>query len=273
MKKIAYMFILVIFFITGCEEELTNTELPYKKQLVVSSFIRQGNDSVQVRVTKTLPPLERYTFEKAKIDDAEVTIYQNGKEYKCTYIENGLYRTFIPGDVQEGDIYDLEVKWQNKKVTSSTFIPGTVKITGFDYTLNDDDYFSRELTGYVIFKPNPGEVYSSTNDPWQYFDIYYDLGKDVKKYDKVNPDDELKLEFYRTFIEQGEDPEKVLEKLKAAVVSYDTAVYDYIAHRNEYDGDFLFSTSGTNIKWNVKGDGIGVFSGMNDTVEDVEIEG
>lgn len=272
MKKIAYILIFVIFFIIGCEVELTDTELPYNKQLVVSSYIRQGNDSVQVRVTKTLPPLENYSLEKAKIEDAEVIIDQNGKEYKCKYIENGLYRTFIPGDVQEGDIYDLEVKWNNKIVTSSTFIPGKVEITGFDYTINNDDYFSRELTGYVTFKPNRREVYSSNNDPWQHLDVYYDLEKDIKKHDQVNSDNELKLKFYNTYIDRNEDPEKVLESLKVAIGGYDEAVYDYLAHRNEYNDDFLFSTAGTNIKWNVKGDGIGIFTGINYTTKDVEIE-
>ena len=105
------------------------------KQYVVEAYMQGDADFPFIYLTQTLPITEEYTYEKAAIDSAEITIYEldvfydkvDSVEYRRSVNFNGIYGPRFSQLVKPNTFYQLEVvipNDNNHKITARTFVPG-----------------------------------------------------------------------------------------------------------------------------------------------------
>jgi|GEM_PF-6185946 len=130
-KSLIVLLLSVILF--SCEETITDVELPYVEQLVVSCVLENGDLVDSLRLERTLPPLEHYDEDKALVKDAKVQINDGDSTYDLFY-SDGYYRTsnLI---AQAGKTYKLNVEWKGKKATATTFVPNPVEIPKIEFEI------------------------------------------------------------------------------------------------------------------------------------------
>lgn len=263
IKKILIISFISILFIS-CEETVTNIQLPYVEQLVVSCILEDGNLVDSLRLERTLPPLDNYVEEKAIVKDAKVEISDGASSYQL-YYENGYYKSnnLIP---QAGKTYNLKIEWKGKIVKATTFIPYIVEIPEIKYTLKEkQDAWSKwyELEIYSLIKPVKNVVFNSgwLNNHMGMNNQFNHICRDID----VNTEGNCKVVFLNNFYIQSNDLNTItnfLKELVFVVYAYDTQFYPYfITQYNGESSDAIFGGSTNNISWNVKGDGIGLFLG------------
>jgi len=74
-KAIANVVIAISFIVTACQTAVDiSIELPYEEKIVVRGLLLAGEPLTNVQISRTLPPLEVFTYEKVLITDAEVIV-------------------------------------------------------------------------------------------------------------------------------------------------------------------------------------------------------
>jgi len=274
----SFLLILTcLLILSSCEETVDNPELPYEEQLVITAVLEAGKEVTDIVITRTLPPLEEYDFEKAAVLDAEAVIKSGSEEYQLISIGQGSYyaKDLIP---EIGEQYKLEVRWKNLRASASTKIPDTISIEAFtiEKEKNEDDYGWEEWMYIVkaVFRPKSTSVYTAYS---------YNTGYFIKEYTNYayRTEDTLKngmisLPVYQRYFDGGIiDTNKIRNDLKnysCSVESYDKPFYNYFLTRYKGNSDDnIFGTSGINIRGNING-GIGLFIGMASTTKKIEIE-
>lgn len=268
LKNIIVLLVLSVILI-ACEETVTNVELPYVEQLVVSCVLENGDLVDSLRLERTLPPLESYDEEKALVKDAKVEI-SDGENIFNLYYFDGYYRSnsLI---AQAGKTYKLNVEWKGKKVTATTFVPPPIEIPKIEYeitTITDQWGKLFDLRVYSMIKPVRNVVFNSGYfvtyhgaNSYDFFNIYREVDTNSSGYCKVN--------FFSGMFYELIDTSNVNNFFKDYVFvlcSYDAQFYQYFITRfNGQSGDEIFGGNSSNISWNIKGDGIGLFIGRSTT--------
>lgn len=260
---------LALFTMLACEENVSNPELPYKEQLVIQAYIYADSNAKNIRITRTLHPLDNYTFEKALVKDAEVYIVNNGTKYKLIFDEST--KTYYNLDIkfEKGQKYELQAFWKKLKAYSSTFIPES-----FDYKLtyikkSNTNMGMRECDIIIEFSPNKNYAYDAGE---VYYDDYY---KKYKMYSRWTYDNsylkngKISMEVDSKLFPLYFNDQEIKEQLSNSNYTYYITIFDYAYYKyylTQYNGDSsndIFGTSGNNIDWNIVGDGIGLFVGGN----------
>lgn len=246
--------LFLLFAAISCEQSI-DYDLQYSPRIVVDAMLVAGKKLDSVLIYKTLPPLDDFTYEKAKITDAELIITSgSGEKYAGKYVSGVLYKLDKPLVPQSGEKYFLSVLWNGLHCSAETTIPDSAIIN--DFNLISGGEGSYQLQAVVI--PNKYDcLYRS-----YYSDYGYNYYFDTKTLQDTAQNGLLYLTYY--FIQSNiSDSTGWREKLKgssASVLTYDIQYLDYYLTR--YDGELknsFFSNQGKNVKWNVKGDGIGLF--------------
>jgi hypothetical protein len=74
-KVVLSAVIAISFTITSCQTAVdVNVELPYEEKIVVRGLLVAGEPLTNVQISRTLPPLEVFTYEKVLVTDAEVLV-------------------------------------------------------------------------------------------------------------------------------------------------------------------------------------------------------
>jgi len=264
-KSLIVLLLSVILF--SCEETITDVELPYVEQLVVSCVLENDDLVDSLRLERTLPPLEHYDEDKALVKDAKVQINDGDSTYDLFY-SDGYYRTsnLI---AQAGKTYKLNVEWKGKKATATTFVPNPVEIPKIEFEIRkttgqwgeayEVNVFSMiKLVKNVVY--NSGVLNNSQgHGSYDFFNIYREID--------VNSDGYCKVSFTNWYFYQPIDTNIIKEifyDYSGVLSSYDAQFYQYFITRfNGQSGDEIFGGNSNNIQWNIKGDGIGLFIGRS----------
>jgi hypothetical protein len=279
MKNILLIIALCSILIS-CEEIVENPGLPYKEQLVIRAILEPGKSVSDIRITRTLPPLDEYNENKALITDADAVIEYNGTEYKLNYSNSS--RTYYNNELVPvvGGTYRLRVEKGNMKATAETTVPDSVTIESFfiDFFEVDTRYGDRYLNFrlYVNFKPVNNAVYTAQ---YQYKFNEYPDNQDMI----YNSEDTLKngmIEFliqnlsYSLYTETPDSNEikKSISENTCTIISWDPQFYDYFITKYEGNSDSeFFGTSGTNVRGNISG-ALGMFIARNITKKKIFFE-
>ncbi len=263
---------LIASFITGCEETVENPDLPYEEKIVIGAYLVAGEKEVFVNVSKTLPLTQKYTVEASTLSDAVVTIICPEGSFNALYdTRTKSYRTTIP-TISVGARYELDVKWKGKKAKANTRIPGLPSVLNLSATVDyqDNSRYSRYYSLTCDF----------TNDPNICVGLLSDMLSSEKRSDSVTREYTYNIlnSFYnaKTAIGNGE---YIRLKKKPNYYFYETEYYKYYSlffaafdapyHAMNLSGngygndDSIFGSSGSNPKFNISGEGIGYFIGVN----------
>lgn len=246
-----------LFSITGCEQVVDDPGiLPYHEKLVIRGVLEAGNTGAMLTVTRTLPPLEPYTDEKAVVRGAVVILRHDGVH--DTLRDQGEGKYFAPNiPIQSGTLYELTVEWNGKRAFATTTIPFRPNIQSVRKTQSPSSRYDYFLVAALV--PRPNEVYAATAeyqtpDGGTYRSNRIDEVKhsaDTTRYGIVN----IQAGNFFWYREGGTD--------FIRVYAYDPAYYKYFtASDDNNDDDSPFNQPTSQNQWNIQGDGIGMFIGM-----------
>lgn len=274
-KKIAKIiaFVLIAYTISSCSQGVGEVvDLPYTEMIVVRGVLEAGKPVKGIMLTKTLPALDSFEISKAEIQNVDAVIISDNISYKLKSVGNALFDTdsLI---AQSGKSYQIIVKWNGKTAYGNTTVPYPVTLDSvwevpptqrrrsnqWIYRLSAESKFNENsviVGGYQL---------DDTNNVYPFFKSY--TSKAYQKQD-ANSDSKIKL---IVFSQNVTDTNNVLFdslsfKLSFFVESYDIQFYDYFRTRTNGDSpNSSFGLSGSNIHWNIKGDGVGMLIGFAST--------
>jgi hypothetical protein len=119
--------ILLIFFITACETELSSVEIPDENKLVVESYISPQDTLLSVRVGNTNPVIGKVSKEFKVVSNASVKMSNGTKTISLPYDKDGYYRISAKQfTIVKGQKYSLQVSTPDgRNVTGECTIPST----------------------------------------------------------------------------------------------------------------------------------------------------
>jgi len=269
MKYIT-LFSIVIFCVvlSSCVEVIENPNLPFEERIVVYGIL-EPNVPLELHINKTIPALSQNpTF--AILRDANVQIESEGRVFTL-FVKDSVYPNIVESFftsneliIQEGKTYNLTVNWNGKTVKSSTFIPEKPKASSLWYS--DSSNFSN--INMQLFRTN----ISAKNIPNA---VIMGLHVDIDTIKRVNDllfiDNPYELMDYNfsqdstiVSIKRGFEDFVYIGNPYFRLIAFDPAFLQYLNtldRRNSNDG--IFGGGGRNPIWNVTGDGLGLFLGVN----------
>ncbi|MEI6089990.1 MAG: DUF4249 family protein [bacterium] len=263
MKKFKFIYISVLFavcllFIQSCENVIDG-QLPYEEKLVIKCILEEGKPVDNIFIAKTLPPMykENYYSETSPdiiVENAVGYISDSEKSYQLVYVGNSIYKAvdLVP---KEGVAYHLNVTWNGHTATSQTYVPKNPEILSLEIKKGDKEFYGDialikikgiRNTSYITL------TYSSGQFAYYNYSIPIFLGANSSSDTVIviaNQINDVELDRY----------------MVTEIVSFPPEFLDFYNSKNIGGNgpDGLFTTSGINVKWNIKGDGIGLFLGQN----------
>ncbi len=264
MKKFISLILFInILLFFGCEQPLEEEEFPYELKLVVRGVLEHNKLINDIYVGRTLPVSLPYSEDFAKITDAVGAIVVDNVSYPLRHVDKGIYTTDSLRAVR-GKEYVLLLQWENKSVYAVTKVPIIGGIIGAYITNRisegeTETYFECSVNSFS------NEVYAAT---WALFNIGGILLNEAKEFESVvqpvSANDNIKVPTI-------EVPDNILNSgstLGIKLYIYDSSFYDYfISQGSNQVSDAIFGQPGSNIRWNISGDGIGMFIGKADTTK------
>lgn len=281
LAALFFTVILSALLTTGCD--------PYKQdsfteQMVVEAFLTAGDPLPEIRLSRTLPFDEFYSFEAAALSGLDVRVLLTNDAGAVTetfrYLESDQRGVYLPEDagatVQPGRVYRLEVREtpdQAPKLRARTFVPG-----GFELLSENGDTFiyqgpvQYEPTFTISFYPGRQNYYIASTlalqpDPALLTPFYAGF------FDEDRPDQFLRVS--SPIINEGnyeinEANNTITLTLPWISIAYfgpnevafyaiDTNLYDYVRTLSLQGGGPNQSPGQIdNVLWNIEG-GIGIF--------------
>lgn len=258
---------LALLSLLSCEEIVDNPELPYKEQLVIKAFVYADSNAKNIKITRTLHPLEEYSTEKALVSDAEAYIINNGIKYKLNYDKSTNLYNNLDIKFEKGQKYEFQAFWKNLKVYGNTIIPEQYN---YNLTYNKKSGTNNAMIECEIFI----EFSPSENYAYDAGEIYYDSYYKKTWFSTRNTYDNSYIKNGKITMDMGNKYFPLYfndDQIKSALSTYNyyITIFDYAYYKyylTQYNGDSsndIFGTSGNNIDWNISGDGVGLFIGGN----------
>lgn len=263
---------LLLLLVTGCEESVSDPTItfPYVEEIVVQGFITADADDT-LFISRTLPPLERWTLEKGAIREGEVFVTVDGERKEYRHVLDGLW---VPDgwQAEPGKRYELTVRVGELVVRSNVVIPETsTSAPGFRFDTVDayypDEPVSDDITcidGVVSLKASAADrdllrlsydLSISFNDGLGTENRYRQGEQWI--FDTEWIDGELRGRFTTFCTFPGDQFTRTIDTLFLLAVRYDST---YIRFRNSSDDDDdFFGPTTSDREWNVSGDGFGWF--------------
>jgi hypothetical protein len=255
----------LLLLLASCEE-VVEPDTPFVERLVVNGRLRTG-DPVRISISKTLPldrPVARESSWIGDVNAALVIDHETGGSERIALVYSGdssIYTTATPHIVASGSRYRLEASWKDLNVTGTTTIPHPVTIDSVRIVDRENpyDWDSNDYSFVVRFRPIGEQVYGL------HYLVRRSGGGEVKiafgRGEIFRRADTLADGFIEIMLEAFLDfpPEDLL----AVVNAFDTPYYDF--HKTYYlenNGTGAFSGGSDLTRWNIEGDGIGMFIGQ-----------
>ncbi|MFP4368757.1 MAG: DUF4249 family protein [Candidatus Kapaibacterium sp.] len=255
--KNIFLIVMIAVVAISCEETVTDTELPYKEQLVVVGYLKDNKPFDSLLITKTLNPLEEATIEKAMVSNAEAEIIHNGESYPLNFTgrfyEN---KNIIP---KSGETYILKVRWKGHNLSAEALVPYRPELVRMDTLIRESaNKYNRKAVLYAYIKPGSAHSYNG-------YSLSYNINTyGIFKNSEINEEELVKAVIDIGYDYFGDNNFDLSEKY--IIAGYSEGYYDYYKTReNGQSPEDIFSLSGQNIEWNVSG-GLGLFVAVNDTI-------
>lgn len=264
MEKIFLSFSLLIVFIffPSCEQPLEEEEFPYEMKLIVRGIIEPGKIIEDIYIGRTLPVGVTFNEDFANLKDAIGAVISDEVFYPLRHIENGIYTTDSLV-AQKGKRYSLLVYYQDRAASAETYIPIQGSIVGYGIkNIQDNGNGASVMEGIII--PRGEESYTAS---WVLVNFNGNINRESEIFAEVvtaSSGEELK-------VITDKIPPNILNStsgdLGIRVYIYDRAFYDFFRTQGSAQiTDAIFGQPGTNVRWNVAGEGIGLFIGRTDTI-------
>lgn len=271
LYKIIFGFSLVIL-LNSCTETIDSVDLPYTEKLVVRAILEAGKPINNISIIKTLPALDSFDINKAAITNADAFILVDNQSYKLVHLGSGIYSAENL-TAESGKKYEFKLNWNGKSCSATTTVPYPIEILEItklapvkNKRKND---WTVGLSGKIKIPAGVAVV-----GGFQYVDSL-GIKETINRYTaKVfREQDSSSKGFLRItmFSAQVTDTNNVIYdydtyKLYNTIESYDIQFYDYFKTRS--NGETIASTFGftsSDVTWNIKGDGLGLFLGVAKT--------
>lgn len=252
---------------SSCTTVLAEAELSYQEQIVLSAVLTAGDTVRNIHIMRSAPPLGKIDYAQHGLPDAKITLLLNGSPVATrrqmilpAFTTQGLNpdkRTFFeaPGVVvQSGQRFTITVEWSGKRITASTVIPSAPNVV--EYQTVDILTNGGSLWRYIqaVVRPGNGEAYSVLAESFFITPRNPNPSPTFSEAPAVvqnplAPADTMQI---RTLVSSGASSSQDTTRYFARVAAYDAPFAAY--------SQSLRSGS-TFIRWNVQGDGIGIFVG------------
>lgn len=257
MKLLLPLAVLLSFIAVSCNTSNTDEAFPFEIKLVVRGVLEPGKPAANIYIGRTLPIADRYQPGFANITNASAVIQFRGRLYTLRHTGNGLYRndTLL---VVAGEQYTLIARWEEFTAVAQTYVPRIGPI--------NPPTVRSVLSGGKVVKYFESAVRPLTEDAYcGTWTVHGTTGNIIQEGTAFN-------KIYRGAVTgtvtTTEIPSGVpTSDMGIHLYVYDGAYYDYYTTQDTVQNtDAVFSQPKTNVKWNVGGDGIGLFLGRKDTV-------
>jgi hypothetical protein len=155
MKK--YLIIIpLIFTLISCEKtQIVESDISYKRFIVVSSELNSESLFTGVIFTKTLPIGTPYNIKEAELKDITAYIRINGIQIiPLHYLKDGVYMPLYELIIHSGNTYELFAECEGTIIYSSTKIPFPPEVNNVSYNAGGK-YLQANI------KANADEVYGA----------------------------------------------------------------------------------------------------------------
>ena len=267
--RLAALCLFPLLLLCSCEETVA-PDTPFVERLVVNGVLKPG-EPLRVSISKTLPldrPAVRSDGWIGDVAGAIVIEGEGGERVPLVYTgDSSIYTADVA--VQPGRIYRLEAEWGSLRIGATTLVPIPVPIDSI-WQISREDPYDRDNDTYTFvarFRPIGEQVYRLT----------YNLknlagGGSITTFGRsqtARRRDTLPGGFIDMAFEGFLDfPANTID---AVLFTYDAPYYDfYQTYYLDNEGDGAFSGGSDLTRWNVDGDGIGLFIGRAMTTRPVE---
>lgn len=258
MKKyLVYISLLFSLTIVSCEQVIIEEELPYDLRLVIRGLLEDGQKVDNIYIGRTLPVSVPYRESFAHLTEANAVVIMDGLFYPLRHKGNGLYvnDTLF---VQRGKTYQLIAQWESKVATAETTVPIPGNVGGSTILTREVNGQNQTVIATTI-NPSGFESYGTT---WYVSRLQGSILSESQE--------------FGTIAQAGIEPGNTLTVLTAPVPQhiiagdsqflyvrlhiFDKSFLNYFkTHTSNQISDAIFGQPSANVRWNVMGDGIGMF--------------
>lgn len=251
------LLVLMILPIAGCENNLEEAEFPFEFRLVVRGILEEGQPLKNIYIGRTMPIQDSISPVFSRLTDASVAVLIDDRLVRLIHTSNGLYENQSI-TVKRNTTYTLIASWEDKTATAVTYVPlpGTINSPEVKpFQKNGVTYYRIES----VITPMGDEAYAAV---WQLLNAsgqnVVGEGKSTGPAIKRRSPSELSFKVATEEFTGLASNNKIGMRLYI----YDGAFYDYYMTQNPNQvTDLTFGQPQAGVKWNVSGDGIGMFIG------------
>lgn len=292
MKHLLLLFLFITAFIVSCD---IYPQDDYEELYVVESYLVANRQLPQIRLSKTAPNDELYSFEILAINNAlvEVRLLESGPKSAVmetfTYVnpDNGIYETDEIHQVQPLRTYELHISFANQPQTISahTTVPDTFRVIGgvrdsivyqsseqLEITLSESSYPGRQnifIFNALSQRPIPDNLtplyfgfFEDSDNPQEDLILFSNNNSGIinESNFEVNPNGTVTIKYPWIGI-------AFYEENKIVANTIDDNIYDFVRSQQvQLGGSTLSPGEIQNVIYHVEG-GIGVFGALaSDTV-------
>jgi hypothetical protein len=265
----AVLLTVVLFTFPGCEQVVDEEQFSYEMKLVIRGLLEDGSQIKDIYVGRTLPVAVPFRPDFSNLPDAVVSIKVDSLRYILRHTKDGLYSAPATVKAKAGKTYELTVSWENLTAGAVTTIPEPGEI-GAVYMINsvNDTGKTIKVISVEVF-PRGTETYAVT---WLSFTQTGQIYTEDDKYNTVarvlpNSNTSSLILFSNEIAPSYTTNPNVLG---AGIYCYDPTFYDYYKTKGSGKlSDAVFGQPSTSVKWNIQGNGIGMFIGRSKTTKKI----
>ena len=255
-------------------------ELPYEEKLVIRGLLEAGQNAVDIQISRTIPPLDEFSYEKIFIGDAKAHITVGGEVFPLELQPRGStaanvpYRSLYRAQglrIKPGKTYRIDVEWRGLRAFAETRVPlfpaldsAAIRYTILPTTQNGIPTLDTAFESFAFARAKNNEllrVGTTIHDPSNGRQISsrgYGEAVFIERDAFITATSNIwRLPGAAAAVLNGQ------AECRVNVEAYDGAFYRYYQTRARSGQIGLFSPGGPNIEWNVQGDGIGEFAGVS----------
>jgi len=263
MKILKYIFCfipLILFY--SCEQPSEEADIPYVPKLVIRGMISAGSSVKDIYIGRTMPVSVEIDPAFTDLTDAVAFIVYKNQFYPLTHTHNGLYENDTLA-IRKGDTYTLLASWQNLSANAETTIPVLGNVSPFTMQSQTSGNTQTHFLQSKI-TPHADEVYAAT---WVLLYLNGSVADESKVFSTVSEKDESGNLVCTTSAIPSNYVNQTNTKLIARLYFFDHQYLDFYKSQNlNQVSDAIFGQVGSQVNWNIKGDGIGMFIGRADTL-------
>ncbi|NUN09467.1 MAG: DUF4249 family protein [Ignavibacteriaceae bacterium] len=257
----SYKYLLLLVFMllpfAGCENNLEEAEFPFEFKLVIRGILEEGQPIKNIYIGRTMPIQDSIAPVFSRLTDATVGVMVDDQFLRLNHTTNGLYEN-LSIIVQRNKTYTLIASWEDKTATAVTYIPlpGTIGSPEVKPVLRDNTTYYKIETSIT---PMGDEAYAAV---WQLLNATGQnvIGEGKSSGPVIKRRSTAELSFRVATDEFSGYSSNT--RIGVRLYVYDGAFYDYYMTQNPNQvTDLTFGQPQAGVKWNVSGDGIGMFIG------------